>query len=147
MAEKGIRPRKTPCSSCPYRRDVPSGVWAAGEYEKLRGYDGDTADQARAGAAGVFMCHQGAGEVCAGWAGVHGRDPGNFALRMAALLDPEIDIRAVREYETSVPLFASGAEAADHGEREIEHPSPEAVAVTEKVEQVRELRGKPVRRS
>ena len=28
--------RSQPCSSCPYRKDVPSGVWAHHEYEKLR---------------------------------------------------------------------------------------------------------------
>lgn len=31
-----LTPRKTPCASCPYRKDVPSGVWEASEYEKLR---------------------------------------------------------------------------------------------------------------
>nr|WP_280343300.1 DUF6283 family protein [Nocardia neocaledoniensis] len=31
-------PAPRPCVSCPYRRDVPSGVWDFGEYEKLRGY-------------------------------------------------------------------------------------------------------------
>ena len=32
-------PAKSPCGSCPYRQDVPSGVWAASEYEKLPAYD------------------------------------------------------------------------------------------------------------
>lgn len=140
MTSISIRPRKRPCASCPYRRDVPSGVWAAGEYEKLRGYDGETFEQTE---TGVFMCHQGAGEVCAGWAGVHGHQE-SLALRLAIVRDPDVDVPAVLGYTSPVPLFASGAEAADHGEREIGQPSPEAVAVTEKVTRVRELRGKPV---
>jgi hypothetical protein len=36
------RPRKTPCSTCPYRRDAPSGLWAASEYDLLPGLDGTT---------------------------------------------------------------------------------------------------------
>lgn len=27
--------RTEPCETCPYRRDVPSGVWSADEYRKL----------------------------------------------------------------------------------------------------------------
>jgi hypothetical protein len=35
-------PTKYPCPSCPYRKDVPSGVWAPEEYDKLPAYDNDT---------------------------------------------------------------------------------------------------------
>jgi hypothetical protein len=47
-------PASNPCGSCPYRRDVPSGVWDAAEYEKLPRYDGPMADQP----ARLFLCHQ-----------------------------------------------------------------------------------------
>lgn len=29
-----LRPRPRPCRSCPYRRDCPSGVWAAETYDR-----------------------------------------------------------------------------------------------------------------
>lgn len=44
--------RTEPCSSCPYRRDVPSGVWHREEYEKLLQYDDSTE------ILPAFMCHQ-----------------------------------------------------------------------------------------
>ena len=52
-----------------------------------------------------------------------------MGLRLAAadgVLD-EQTLDAVFDYQTSVPLFASGAEAAAHGRARIERPPPEAV--------------------
>lgn len=138
MNEKLIM-RQTPCASCPYRRDVPSGVWSAHEYEKLRAYDGSVTEQAIAGAGGLFMCHQGDGKLCAGWVGCHDMHD-TFAARLhAGKLD-----ESVWEYESPVPLFASGNEAADHGEAEIENPSLRARSVIGKVTKLRSLREKPV---
>ena len=115
-----MKPRKTPCAFCPYRRDAPSGVWDKSEYDKLRAYDGDTAGQA----LGVFQCHKAPGhDLCAGWAAVHGNHD-CLALRLAALLNPAIDIQAVLDYTTDVPLFSSGAEAAEHGKRDITQSAP-----------------------
>lgn len=72
-------PRRRPCASCPYRRNVPSGIWDETEYAKLREYDGETWEQS----AAVFMCHHAEGDVCAGWLG-H-RDPADLlAVRLAA---------------------------------------------------------------
>lgn len=76
-------PAPQPCASCPYRRDVASGIWAAEEYAKLPAYDTDTPFQP----ANLFLCHQtSAGDprarVCAGWVGCHGSDL--LALRLAA---------------------------------------------------------------
>ena len=45
---------KVPCGSCPYRRDVPSGIWEQHEYDKLPEYDGQTWEQNPA----LFLCHQ-----------------------------------------------------------------------------------------
>jgi Family of unknown function (DUF6283) len=134
--------RRTPCASCPFRRDVPSGIWSRYEYGKLPAYDGTMAEQVAQGGDIPFGCHQGAGnELCAGWAGF--RDPHDLiALRLgvtAGRMDP-----AVLSYSTDVPLFASGAEAAEHGERDIEDPSPEARSAVAKVVKVRKVRGKPV---
>lgn len=127
-------PAPRPCDSCPYRRDVPSGVWAASEYDKLRAYDRDTMSQP----SGVFQCHQAdytssRRRICAGWAGCHGYEL--LALRLAAMqgrIDEETFAAAVR-YESPVELFGSGTEAADHGQAEIEEPSTKATRVIRKV--------------
>lgn len=136
-----LRPRKSPCASCPFRRDVPSGVWAESEYDKLPGYDGETWEQT---AIGAFLCHNDpAASVCAGWAALSNED--TLALRMARYLDRELDVQACVDYATDVPLFASGAEAAEHGKREIEAPSDKAVKTIGKVTKTRAARGVPVK--
>ena len=122
----GSKPRPRPCASCPYRRGVPSGVWGESEYAKLPEYDGDTAYQPIA----TFMCHQQDGSVCAGWLG-HSEPDQLLAVRigiMTGALDP-----ACAEYQTDVPLFASGAEAAAHGMRDYEAPGHEAEETIRKI--------------
>lgn len=124
-------PAPRPCESCPYRRDVPSGVWDASEYAKLPAYDNDTASQP----AGVFLCHQQDGRVCAGWAGCHDMDH-SFALRIASAtgqMAPEA-VEATLGYESPVALFGSGAEAAAHGTRDFERPDRSARRVIGKLE-------------
>lgn len=116
-------PATSPCASCPYRRDVPSGVWEAHEYEKLSEYDKPTAEQPPQ----VFLCHQGTGRLCAGWAGCHDMNE-NLGLRIAlsmGLLDSDV-YRAAQDYESAVPLFATGEEAAEHGLADLEDPGDEA---------------------
>ena len=95
-------PAARPCGSCPYRRDVPSGVWHASEYRKLPAYDNDTMGQP----PHLFLCHQQDGRVCAGWAGCH--DGAHLlALRVAA-------------------MSGSGAEAAAHGLADVDQPDERA---------------------
>ena len=116
-----------PCDSCPYRRDVPSGVWAEEEYAKLPPFD-------RGIVPSVFMCHQGDGHLCRGWLGCHG-DKITVGLRIGVLsgiLTPEQAAEA-EGYQSPVPLFASGAEAAAHGAAEIEQPGEDAARLVEKV--------------
>ena len=126
----GAEPLPRPCASCPYRRDVPSGVWHPEEYAKLAEYDRPTIEQP----VGRFLCHQRNGHTCSGWAGCHDMSQ-SLGLRMAAsfghLSDEEV--RAHLEYECEVPLFATGAEAAAHGMRDIDEPSPEARAAMTKL--------------
>jgi len=131
-------PASRPCTSCPYRREVPSGVWAAQEYDKLPLYDAPTWGQP----ASAFFCHQTSGErlrLCAGWVGCHDMYE-SLGLRCAfgaGLIDAE-DVKAAIGYDTPVPLFMSGAEAAEHGKAEIEDPSDEAKAAVLKVTTKRE---------
>lgn len=111
--------RKTACRSCPYRRDVPSGVWSPDEYAKLPPYDAPTGEQPFA----AFACHATPALACHGWAVVHsarGHAHDLLALRLYAPGEP---IPAAR-----VPLFSSGAEAAAHGLRDVECPGEDARA-------------------
>jgi hypothetical protein len=134
MSDRIRPPAVNPCGSCPYRRDVPSGVWDESEYEKLPHYDGDTSEQPPS----VFMCHQQNGRLCSGWVGCHDMYH-NLGLRVAALdrITPD-DLTAVLEYTTSVPLFASGAEAAAHGMAEVESPPNAATKIIDKLQSKRE---------
>ncbi len=125
-----LQARETPCGSCPYRRDCPSGVWDETEYAKLVEYDRITPFQPTA----VFMCHSNRDDVtlCRGWLDTHNKDQ-SLALRLAAsqrLLDYD-DI--VDLPKSAVPTFASGQEAAEHGMAEIEDPSPAALAFIAKL--------------
>lgn len=113
-------PTSRPCGSCPYRRDVPSGLWDASEYEKLPKYD----DMNDPESWSVFQCHQQNGHACAGWVGVHDME-NSIGLRLAVSSETVKDWDSFVDYETDVPLFDSGAEASEHGMREIDNPSPE----------------------
>jgi hypothetical protein len=122
----------SPCSSCPYKRDTPPGIWAEHEYEKLPAYDGSTLEQFANGAVGVFLCHAQPGRLCAGWVGTHDMSE-NFALRIAAL-DPNVEIDPmVYDYQSPQPLYGSGAEAAAVGLAGVAQPSREAKARVEKL--------------
>ena len=113
-----------PCSSCPYRKDTPPGVWAAEEYEKLPAWD----DPLRLD-AGVFLCHKGDRKlVCRGWLEVHHE---NIGVRLA-LLRNIIDLGAHRE-PTKVPLYKSGRAACAAGLRGVKRPSKKACEVIVKL--------------
>ena len=130
-----VRPR--PCPTCPYRRDVPSGIWAPEEYAKLPLYDLTTGEQAEAGAVAPFHCHSTPDKLCAGWVGCHDMEE-NLALRIHhSSIDP-----AVYDYQCPVPLFDSGADAAEHGMRDLENPGPEAKAKAEKLTKLIEKRSR-----
>lgn len=113
------RPRRQPCASCPYRRDVPSGLWAAEEYEKLPDYDGPTWGQSPA----VFACHKDTGDVCAGWLG-H-TDPAELLAVRLGINTGDLDPECLT-YRTDVPLWPTGAAAAHHGLADVANPGPRA---------------------
>jgi len=117
-----------PCASCPYRQDVPSGVWAEHEYAKLIAYDGDIIDQVINGATQVFGCHQRDGHLCAGWVATHGA-PNLLALRLRADNVPD----ETWDYKTDVPVFKSGAEAAKHGVTDMDEPGVKARRLMDKL--------------
>jgi hypothetical protein len=121
------KPRRSPCASCPYRKNVPSGVWDESEYRKLTRYDGETFEQE---ALAVFMCHQQDGCVCAGWLG-H-RDPTELLAVRLGVMRGDLDEDSL-DYSTTVPLFESGAKAAEHGLADLSAPSATAQAVITKI--------------
>lgn len=121
-------PAKNPCGSCPYRKDVPSGIWDPSEYEKLREYDRPTQEQP----IGVFLCHRQDGRACAGWVGVHDMDE-SLGIRLACSMGGIDDVEPFVTYETDTPLFGSGIEAAAHGMKDIKNPGPDAQRVMDKM--------------
>jgi hypothetical protein len=125
-----LPPAPRPCGSCPYRLDVPSGVWAEEEYAKLPEYDRETGHQP----ARAFLCHQQDGRLCAGWVGCHDMTH-SLGLRLlafsGALTDDDVD--EVLDYQTDVPLFTSGAEAAEHGLLELRQPSEKAARTIQRL--------------
>ncbi|MFG1858941.1 DUF6283 family protein [Actinomadura geliboluensis] len=127
-------PARRPCDTCPYRRDVPSGIWDPSEYAKLPRYDRPTIEQSEA----VWRCHTSPVRVCAGWAGCHDGDE-LMALRIAVLLGAMTaeTAEAVRDYTSPVPLFASGAQAAAHGLRDADAPGPQARAAIAMIQRLR----------
>lgn len=130
-------PAPHPCGSCPYRQDVPSGVWEESEYDKLPEYDEPTGFQP----IGVFLCHQQDGRACAGWVGCHDMEE-NLAVRIGAtagLLDEET-YEAILDYETPTPLWESGGEAASHGMERLYDPDEAAQRTIDK------LKGKAAKR-
>lgn len=125
-----LPPAPRPCASCPYRVDVPSGVWHEDEYAKLPPYDEPTPCQP----TGVFLCHQVNGRACAGWAGCHDMTH-NLAIRIAEStgdMTPE-HADEIRDYTTDVALFATGRQAADHGMRDVENPTLDAARTLHKI--------------
>lgn len=127
-----------PCGSCPYRRDVPSGVWAPEEYLKLPPYDAATIEDGQPLSA--FFCHQQDGKLCAGWVAVNDMDE-SIGLRLAVAhgLLTQADYEEALDYETDTPLFESGAAACEHGLAKIGDPEEDAQQVIEKLER-RQLR-------
>lgn len=107
--------RRQPCDACPYRRDVPSGVWAAHEYDKLPPYDEPTFAQPLA----TFGCHATPEFYCHGWAVVHTSRGNEFDLLA-------LRFRPANIPPAKVPLFSSGTEAAEHGKRDIAKPKKKA---------------------
>lgn len=110
-----------PCGSCPYRRDVPPGIWAAEEYHKLTRFAGEATPE-RLPALGTFLCHQthplGRETLCRGWLTVERE---SLAVRLGCI-EGRIDPRQVDAPVTAL-LYDSGAQAAAMGLRGVRRPS------------------------
>ena len=114
---------RTPCSTCPFRRDTPPGIWAAEEYRKLPAYDPDASLIPE---LSVFHCHQenatGVPTVCRGWLACFGWDIVAIRLAVARGTIPAEEVSA----QCSVPLYSSGAEACKVGVAGVRRPGRKA---------------------
>jgi len=122
-----------PCSSCPYRRDCPSGVWDESEYLKLAEYDNDTSEQPLA----IFLCHDGdrKNDLCRGWLDTHEKID-LLALRLGVMCGTvSTDIFDLPS--SGVPMFPSGTEAMLHGLSGVEEPSGEALELIDRLREKR----------
>ena len=128
---------RQPCSSCPYRKDVPSGVWDVSEYVKLLEYDNETQEQP----LGRFDCHQQNGCLCRGWLDCHGnqgqgRELLSVRLAVANGSIGSDDLNKALSESPAVKVFGSGKEACLHGLQGIDSPSEEALDVMVKIKKV-----------
>lgn len=121
------KPAKAPCKTCPYRKDVPAGIWHPTEYQKLPLYDGETFEQR---SMSLFFCHQQDGNLCAGWIGCH--DPVELLALRLHRVHP-----STYEYRCPVPLLASGAAAAAHGMTKVEDPDDNALKAISRLSRAR----------
>lgn len=125
---KPIDVAKEPCSSCPYRRDVPSGLWHRSEYKKLPEYD----EGAEPPSIALFLCHQtnatGRETVCRGWLSVHRN---SIAVRLA-LMQGNVTEKQVRA-RVATELHESGDAACAAGLLRIRRPGKDAEVLREKL--------------
>lgn len=124
---------RAPCKSCPYRQDVPSGIWEKEEYDKILPYDNPTMFQPPT----MFMCHQQDGSVCRGWLDCHGDQL--LGLRLACArgdIAPE-DVSRAFEEGPAVPVFKTADLASRHGRKAIEKPSKKAKTLINQIEKKR----------
>lgn len=98
----------SPCSTCPYVRATPAGVWHPDEYARLPSYDNETGDQP----AIPFYCHYNNGNLCGGWLATHDID---HLLSIRLAISMGFISTDVYDYETEVPCWSSGEEAAEQG--------------------------------
>lgn len=120
-----------PCTTCPYRCDVPSGIWAAEEYAKLPAYDQPTWQQPSA----LFMCHQKTGGLCTGWLQSHANRAHEYDL-LALRLSQNLDSKAVSKVALVAPavkLFRTGAAAMRHGMKRLAKPDRKAKVAIERI--------------
>lgn len=129
--------QNTPCRYCPYRRDVPSGICDASEYEKLCEYDRPTMEQPFA----PFACHREPESFCTGWLVVGLNRPHDrelIALRLASAFG-SLDLSSL-DCDAN-QFFKSGTEACVHGMEDIDCPGEDASVAAEYLGRVIGQRG------
>ncbi|KKM86854.1 hypothetical protein LCGC14_1274800 [marine sediment metagenome] len=114
------------CTTCPYRRDTPPGIWAPKEYERLRNYDAQIHELANPiDGLKIFHCHQESitnqPTICRGWLSVHREAAAvGLAISLGAIGPEDVPINSEQLY------YATGNEAADAGLAGVGDPNDEA---------------------
>lgn len=131
---------KEPCGSCPYRKDVPAGVWHPEEYTKLSGFT--PKDPRSVPAMGTFLCHNHEEKdrvLCRGWTFVERESPAVKLLVYLGRVEPDDVCQTPR-----TPLFETGQEAALHGLSGVKKPTKAARRLQDKITRgwVKQARGK-----
>ncbi len=117
--------RTTPCTSCPYRRDAPRGLWHATEFVNLMQHDGDLF-------GAMFGCHEfnkrppEEHRPCAGWLlDQKKRGVPSIRLRMTLSSNPKALACFEKADPAGLPLFDSIEEmVAANIERPKVEPKP-----------------------
>ena len=127
---------KAGCSTCPYRRDTPAGVWHPDEYAKLALYDEQPYERGvepRPLELSTFHCHQqnatGQPTVCRGWLSVHAD---SVAVRLACARGA-LSFSDVPEAPEAL-YYETGAQAAAAGLSGVAQPSVDALKAMERLE-------------
>lgn len=108
-----------PCTSCPYVRSTPPGIWDRTEYERLREF---SPEGGAVPPLAIFLCHQthvlGRKTICRGWLSVEAESAAVRLLLIQKKVAPE-------QVWADVPttLYASGKEAAAAGIAGVPKPS------------------------
>ena len=100
------------CSSCPYLKSTPPGVWTPDHYDMLPEYDKETFEQP----AAVFHCHHDNGDLCGGWLTTH--NPEDLLSLRLALSKGTVDLDELIAFDQNVDkstCYESGQEACDAG--------------------------------
>jgi hypothetical protein len=100
--------RRTPCGSCPYRKDVPAGLWHRAEFENLLRHD------ANEFAGSTFGCHEGRNkprdeqDTCIGWLlDQRSRGYPSIQLRMRLMMAPGAGAQAKEAHADGMRLYPS----------------------------------------
>lgn len=120
-----------PCSTCPYAKSTPAGVWHPSEYDNLATYDDPTWDPEtgtldRDPNLAPFACHHSQlgrdpGLLCRGWVSVHRESP---AVRLAIACG-RLELSDAN-HVPATELYGSGTEAAAAGKRPLGEPEGDA---------------------
>jgi hypothetical protein len=124
-----LKINRAPCTSCPYRKDVPSGIWVKEEYDKILPYDGEMWVQPR----GVFLCHQNDGSLCRGWLDCHGDNL--LAVRLLCSRGDATSAAMIKALDEgpAVAVFNSAADASKHGRKAIRKPGKRAQVLMDSI--------------
>ena len=126
MSELHLAP--SPCNTCPYSTNTPSGIWGVTEYAKLPGYDQNP------GTLATFHCHAehqtNVPTVCRGWLATHAD---GVAVRLAVATGQLTPAQVDEAADNTSNLYPDGMSAFRAGVKAIRRPTPAARRAMERL--------------